>query len=74
MNKRPTGCGVKVRLYQNMSNFMINYESVSVRPRFRLNPQPDPSTSFINVCFAAITLTKSCHCVGKVSVTSASLM
>ena len=24
--------------------FMINYESVSVRSRFRLNPQPDPSS------------------------------
>ena len=22
---------------------MINYESVSARPRFRLNPEPDPS-------------------------------
>ena len=24
--KRPTGCGVNFQLYQNMSNFMINYE------------------------------------------------
>ena len=38
-----TGCGVNVRLYQNMSNFLINHESVSTRPRFRLNPQADPS-------------------------------
>ena len=44
--KWPTGCGVNVRLYQNMSNFIINIESVSVRPRFRLNPQPDPSTLY----------------------------
>ena len=44
--KWPTGCGVNVRLYQNMSNFMINYESVSVRPRFRLNPQPDTSSLY----------------------------
>ena len=44
--KWPTGCGVFFRLYQNMSNFMINYESVSVRPRFRLNQQPDPSTLY----------------------------
>ena len=42
--KWPTGYGVNFRLYQNMSNFMINYESVSVRPCFGLNPQPDPST------------------------------
>ena len=45
--KWPTSCGVKFRLYQNMSNFMINYESVSARPRFRLNPQPDPSTLYL---------------------------
>ena len=44
--KWPTCCGVNFRLYQNMSNFMINYESVSARPRFRLNPQSDPSTLF----------------------------
>ena len=42
----PTGCGVNFRLYQNMSNFMINYESIPVRPRFRLNPQPNPSTLY----------------------------
>ena len=41
--KWPTGCGVNFRLYQNMSNFMINYESVSASPRFGLNPQPVPS-------------------------------
>ena len=44
--KWPTSCGVNFRLYQNMSNFMINYESVLARPRFRLNPQPDPSTLY----------------------------
>ena len=44
--KWPTGYGVNFRLYQNMSNFKINYESVSARPRFRLNPQPDPSTLY----------------------------
>ena len=32
--KWPTGSGVNFRLYQNMSNFMINYESVSARLRF----------------------------------------
>ena len=32
--------------YQNMSNFMINYESVSARPRFRLNPEPNPFTLY----------------------------
>ena len=42
--KWPTCCGVYFRLYQNMSNFMINYESVSVRPLFQFNPQPDSST------------------------------
>ena len=41
-----TGCGVNFRLYQNMSNFMINYESVSARSRFQLNPQSDPSTLY----------------------------
>ena len=44
--KRPICCGVNFRLYQNMSNFMINYESVSARPHFRLNAQPDPSTLY----------------------------
>ena len=44
--KWPTCCGVNFRLYQNMSNFMINYESVSARPHFRLNLQPDPSTVY----------------------------
>ena len=44
--KRPTRCGVNFRLYQNMSKFMINYESISARPRLRLNPQPDPSTLY----------------------------
>ena len=44
--KMRTGCGVNFRLYQNMSNFLINYESVLARPRFRLNPQPDPSTLY----------------------------
>ena len=44
--KWPTGCGVNFRLYQNMSNFMIDYDSVSVRPNFWLNPQPDPSTLY----------------------------
>ena len=44
--KTPTGCGENFRLYQNMSNFMINYKSVSARPRFQLNPQPDPSTFY----------------------------
>ena len=39
-------CGVNFRLYHNMSNFMINYKSVSERPRFRLNLQPDPSTLY----------------------------
>ena len=42
--KWSTGCGVNFRLYQNMSNFLINHESVSARPRSWLNPQPDPST------------------------------
>ena len=42
----PTGCGVNFQLYQNMSNFMINYESVSARSRFRLNPQSDPATLY----------------------------
>ena len=37
-----TGCGVNFWLYQNMSYFTINYESVSARSRFRLNPQLDP--------------------------------
>ena len=41
-----TGCGVYFRLYQNMSNFMINHESVSGRPHFRLRPKPDPSTLY----------------------------
>ena len=41
--KWPTGCGVNFRLYQNMSNFLKNYESVSTRPRFWLNLQSDPS-------------------------------
>ena len=44
--KGPTGCGVNFRLYQNMPNFMINYESVSARPRFRLNPQTNTSTLY----------------------------
>ena len=44
--KWPTGCGVNFQLYQNMSIFMINYESVSTRPRFRLTPQSDPSTLY----------------------------
>ena len=42
----PTGCGVNIRLYQNMSNFKIDYESVSARSRFWLNPQPHPSTLY----------------------------
>ena len=42
----PSGCGVNVRLYQNISYFMINYESMSARSRFRLNPQPDSSTKY----------------------------
>ena len=44
--KWPTGCGVNCRLYQNMPNLEINYKSVSARPLFRLNPQPDPSTLY----------------------------
>ena len=44
--KWPTGCSVNFRFYQNMSTFLINYESVSTRPRFRLNPQPEPSTLY----------------------------
>ena len=44
--KWPTCCGVNFRLYQNMSNFMMNYESVPARPHFRLNPQPNPSTLY----------------------------
>ena len=44
--KWPTFCGVNFRLYQNMSNIMINYESVSARPRFQLNQQADPSTLY----------------------------
>ena len=44
--KRPTGCGVNFRLYQNMSNFMINYESVLARHLFWLKPEPDPSTLY----------------------------
>ena len=44
--KWQTGCGVNFRLHRNMSNFVINYESVSVRPRFRLNLQPNPSTLY----------------------------
>ena len=44
--KRPTSCGVNFWLSQNMSNFMINYESVSARSRFGLDPQPDPSTLY----------------------------
>ena len=44
--KWPTGCGLNFRPYQNMSHFMINYESVSAWPCFRLNPQPDPSTLY----------------------------
>ena len=46
IEKWPTGGGVNFRLYQNMSNFMINYESVSARPQYRLNQQPDPSTLY----------------------------
>ena len=44
MKNVPTGCGVNFLLYQNMTNLVINYEPVSARPRFRLNPQPDPFT------------------------------
>ena len=44
--KLPTGCGVSCRLYQNMPKLVINYELVSERPLFRLNPQPDPSTLY----------------------------
>ena len=44
--KWPTGCGVNYQLYQNMPNLVINYESASARPLFRLNPQPDPSTLY----------------------------
>ena len=44
--KWPTGCDVNFLLYQNMANHMINYESVSARPQFRLNPQPDPSSLY----------------------------
>ena len=40
--KWPTGCGVNFRLYQNMSNFMINYESVSARPPFSIEPTARP--------------------------------
>ena len=36
----------KLSAPSKMSNFMINYESVSARPSFRLNPQPDPSTLY----------------------------
>ena len=34
VQKLLTGCGVNVQLYQNMSNLLINYDSVSARPRF----------------------------------------
>ena len=44
--KWPTGCCVNCRLCQNMPNLVINYESVSARPLFRLNPQSDPSTLY----------------------------
>ena len=63
--KWPTGCGVNFRLYQNMSNFLINYESVSTRPRFWLNPQSDPSFLYsynpkIGIFCDKIKLSDSC--------------
>ena len=65
--KWPTGCGVNFRLYQNMSNVLINYESVSARPHFRLNPQPDPSTLYsynpnVGIFCDKIKLSNSCRC------------
>ena len=64
--KWPTGCGVNFLLYQNMPNFLINYESVSARPRFRLNPQPDPSTLYtynpkVGIFCDKIKLSDSCQ-------------
>ena len=64
--KWPTGWGVNFRLYQNMSNFLINYESVSANPRFWLNPQPDPSSLYSNnpnICifFYKIKLSDNCR-------------
>ena len=41
-DKLPTGCGVSCQLYQKMPKLVINYELVSARPLFRLNPQPQP--------------------------------
>ena len=62
--KWPTGCGVNFRLYQNMSNFLINYESVSARPRFPLNPQPDPSTLYsYNPNVGIFVIKSSCRIV-----------
>ena len=66
IKKRPTGCGVNFRLYQYMPNFLINYESVSARPRFRLNPQPDPSTLYsynpnVGIFCHKIKLSDSCR-------------
>ena len=59
--KWPTCCGVNFRLYQNMSNFMINYESVSARPQFRLNPQPDPYNPNVGMFCDKIKLSDSCR-------------
>ena len=63
--KWPTGCGVNFRLYQNMSIFLINYESVSASPCFRLNPQPNPSTLYsynpnVGIFCDKIKLSDSC--------------
>ena len=44
--KVPDRLWCKLSAYQNMPNLAINYESVSARPLFRLNPQPDPSTLY----------------------------
>ena len=62
--KWPTCCGVNFRLYQNMSNFIINYESVSARPLFWLNPQPDPSTLYsYNPNVGIFVIKSSCRIV-----------
>ena len=44
--KQPKFLDVNSRLNQNMSKLMINYESVSTRPCFRLSPVPDPSSLY----------------------------
>ena len=62
--KWPAGCCANCRLYQNMPNLVINYESVSARPLFRLNPQSDPSTLYsYNPNVVIFVIKKSCPIV-----------